>query len=248
MTLCQLPEEVLYLKGNVCVGMFICEFAAMLVLLLGICRANSIILFLRILLVYLTGNLILGGVLGMMKEHTFGRQLLSYCSQHAVWFYGIFMVLAGVTGLLHSVLQKQQRISVYETAVCVWLHGKCFVLRGYMDSGNMLVDSLTGKPVLVACYGAFEKYLSEEHQYIINDFFAKGGVDNETLRAYHASRLRWMVCSSVGMNGRVLPLLTVDKVRYVINKRVVECVSQPVLLFDGALMEGAYDILLNKDL
>lgn len=247
MTLCQVPEEVLYLQSGTFTGVFAFELLAMLVLF-WIYRVRHITYFLRILMIYLTSIFILGGVFHVFMEYGWGKRLMEYGGAHMFIFYGVFVFIAGVSELLVMVTQKQRRLSLYEASVEVWLEGKHFFLRGYMDSGNMLIDDLTGKPVLVGCYGAFEKYLSEEHQYIINEYFEKGGGEGGTPSAYQNKKIRWMTCSSVGAAGKVLPLLTVDKVRYVMNKRVVESLWQPVLLFDGSLMAGVYDVLLNKDI
>lgn len=248
MTLCQVPEEILYLRYGTGAGMFAFELLTFLVLFLGIYRVKGIALFFRKLLIYLAGNFMLGGVFGVMKEYPLGQRIMDYGSRHAVLFYAVLVLFVCFVELLLVVMQKQRRLSDYEIMVEVWLEGQHFYLRGYMDSGNMLTDDVTNRPVVVGCYGAFETHLSEEHQYIINDFFEKGGLENDALQAYHTEKIRWMVCNSVGVTGHRLPLLMVDKIRYVINKRVVEYAWQPVLLFDGELMAGAYDVLLNKDL
>ena len=247
MALCQVPEEVLYLQSGICTGIFAFELLAMLVLF-WIYKVKHITYFLRILMIYFTGIFILGGAFHVLMEYPWGQRLMEYSREHVFIFYGLFVFIVCVSELLVIVAKRQRQLSLYETKVEVWLEERHFFLRGYMDSGNMLTDDLTGKPVLVGCYGAFEKYLSEEYQYIINDFFKRGGEDDVVPPTYQNRKLRWMICSSVGVTGQVLPLLITDKVRYVINKRVVESVRQPVLLFDGSLMAGAYDVLLNKDL
>lgn len=246
MALFQIPEEVLYLRDRGVTGIIFFELFAMLVLFIGIYRIRAITCFLRMLFTYLTGIFVLGGIFFGLSECAWGQRLMAYSKEHIILFYGLFIVLVCVVELFLTVAQKQLHMAAYEAKVEVWLEEKHFFLKGYMDSGNMLTDDLTGKPVLLGCYSAFEKYLSEEYRYIMHDFFMRGGKREGALLP--DQKIRWMACSSVGAIDRVLPLLTVDKVRYVMNKRVIESVRQPVLLFDGGLMAGAYDVLLNKDI
>lgn len=248
MALCQIPEEVLYLQGGPFAVILLFELLASLVLFLGIYRIKQVSCFFRIMLVYFTGSLILGGLFRALWELPAGEGLTVYAREHSMVFYGLLLLFTGVLELLLLVSDKQRDMAVWETSVEVWLGKNHFHLRGYMDSGNMLTDALTGKPVLVGSYRAFQTYLPKEHQYIIKEFLRRGGMEHGALFTEPPSGFRWMVCNSVGINGRILPLLTADKVRYVMNKRVVESVRQPVLLFDGDLMEGAYDVLLNKEL
>ncbi len=192
---------------------------------------SSFFLFLRFLITYFAGNIMLGGFFGLKKTSPGGLLLL------------VFMIAGEI---LCNVLARQRKLRGYEAWVTIRFQDRIFRMKGYLDTGNFLRDDLTGEPVIIAGYGSFRKYLGEKQKYILDLFYKEGCMDaGEMLRL----GIRTMECASIGTEGRLLPVLTADEISYVINKKEVQKKRQSILLSDTPLFGSwEYDILLNKDL
>lgn len=68
-------------------------------------------------------------------------------------------------------------------------HGKTWKLKGYWDSGNLLVDPYIGKPVNILKGGLAEQIFSEKEDYMRLIPYCSLGNENGLLSVYNAERM-----------------------------------------------------------
>ncbi len=106
-------------------------------------------------LVYLVGGSSITGVMSNLP--------LNYLWLAIALVVAVIFGKYGVAYLKKSLLQDLIRVPV---EICVL--GKRFKLMGLVDTGNQLVDPLTGFPVIIVEYGILEPYLPRDFQNIVN--------------------------------------------------------------------------------
>lgn len=111
------------------------------------------------------------------------------------------------------------------------------VLKGFFDTGNSLVDGISGRNVIVAQLQALSPIFTYEEIC----FLRSGEVDNVPKSLY--GKVRFLPCDTVGGKA-LLPMITPDYIK--VEGKV--CKKTSVAIVDKSLSDGEYTVLLNNNM
>jgi stage II sporulation protein GA (sporulation sigma-E factor processing peptidase) len=118
------------------------------------------------LVAFTMGGAVLGLIYLMGSSSLTG--IMSNLPLHYLWLL-IALVTAVVLGKYGiAYLKKSLLQDLLKVPVEIRIQGKQFSVTGLVDTGNQLVDPLTGSPVIIVEYGVLKPYLPVELQEIID--------------------------------------------------------------------------------
>lgn len=208
---------------------------------------RGIRLFLKnIIVFYIVGFLFAGTMIGVWF---FMSPVNLQINNGTVYFQFSMIALLIATVVIYLVMtfffDVYQKVQIKNTNyfVKVKLGDKSKTLKGFLDTGNQLVDVFTGKPVVVCSINQVKDMISEEMLEKINLFF-----DSNFEEIKPDPKIRYVPFKNVGSNG-LLPAIQPDgfqiqiKPGYTVrNKELLLALSREDI---GA---GEYEILLNTQL
>ncbi len=151
----------------------------------------------------------------------------------------------GLAALPRNFLQGLLRVPVR-----IRVQGREVALQGLVDTGNQLVDPLTGTPVVVVEYAALAHLLPRQ----VQEVFAQGGeVDLEglvkTAGAGGALPLRLIPFTTIGKRHGLLVGFRPDEIRLALGGREVRTSRVVIGIYNRCLSPcGGYRALLHPDL
>lgn len=108
----------------------------------------------------------------------------------------IFIFLALYVYLLIQAIKvfyKKQKLSSFYYDVFIHINNKKVKIKAYLDSGNLLQDSLTGLPILIVNFNTFNKIFNGK----VNVFNFLKNTLNETIKG------RYINVSTISSNGKM---------------------------------------------
>ena len=161
-----------------------------------------------------------------------------YFDMDIKYLVGSTFIIYGIFIFVNNLLEKRAaRNEIYN--VVISFRGITIHTNGFVDTGNNLTDSLTGRKVFVGTVNAFAPLFSyEEVKYLKNADF-----DNipETLKG----KIRFIPCQTVS-DSSLLPAFTPDVISVKINEKKLDLKDFCVALINKNISDGDYDILLNR--
>ncbi len=140
----------------------------------------------------------------------------------------LFVMVSAV--LLYLILVQFFKVKAYGDKICrvrIELCEQCIELKGMIDTGNVLTDPYSGKPVCVAQKTHFNSILSE-----INNWYELG---------YHM-----IPFSSLGCEQGVLEVITADNMYIYYKDSEIKVEKALIGLADTVLSaDGEFDMLIN---
>ena len=131
--------------------------------------------------------------------------------------------------------------------VTIFYKGQEYSFHGFYDSGNLLMDSVNGKPVSVAAAAVLSEICSKETVNCLKHLKENPGElqDTEAAGLYP----HFIVFHSIGKEQGVMLAVTLEKLCIQTPSEVV-CVDRPVLAFsfDTSAFGKEYEVLLNSRL
>lgn len=148
----------------------------------------------------------------------------------------IFIVLK-LTDIRYFRVRKKDII--YE--VELYLNSKSYSFKAFLDSGNNVVDSFTGKPVVILSLSVIKSgFTSEENEAI------RSIIDGR-IPEYLPAGIRLLPVKTLGQQ-KLLPAITADKL-IVRNNDFSRTVISPAIVMSGdSFGEEKYSALINSDL
>lgn len=158
---------------------------------------------------------------------------------------GVFCIL--IPACLRIVASvKDNYTNIY--AVTIVLDGKVLYGKGFVDTGNGLVDAHTKDPVVIAEYEWINKILTNNQKDYLEQFMKIGETD---FKDYEEPPIlvRMIPFHSIGENHGLLPAVKVDQIMIENGKYTKEAVSILVGIYYGKLSNHSdYQLLLHKEL
>lgn len=148
----------------------------------------------------------------------------------------VVVVIYGITKIIFRTQQKRNMIEKFTYSVIFVDNGKTFYEEGYLDSGNVLYDTLTKKPIILVTFDVFHKLYSNINY--INAFTKN--YDKNTIKDGHFVQIK-----GVGSSSSIL-VFRVDEVRVGSDK----CYKDVALglSFSGFDKSFGRRVLLNRAL
>ena len=126
-------------------------------------------------------------------------------------------------------IEKNRYLKNFLLKVSFYLKGKHIFLYGLIDSGNMLFDTLTRKPIVLVSIDALRKFLS------------KSEIDN--LLNMNNRKIR---CDTISGSGYEIPIFKVEKflIKSESGEKYFSCM---IGIVNHNFDKGKVDCLLHKD-
>lgn len=199
--------------------------------------------FLKAFLGFFSISLVFGGVMYFL-EITFKPHGIMYING-TVYFDMSIKYLIGCTFLIYGVFlitnyffeRKATKNQIYK--VDVTFRNTELSVYGYIDTGNSLVDTLTGRTVFVGEVKSFAPLFTYEEQ----RFLKGGGIDdipNSLLGFIHL-----VPCKTVG-DSTLLPAFVPEKLEISFPENKLKLDNVCIALANVEFSQGEYSILLNK--
>lgn len=119
----------------------------------------------------------------------------------------------------------------------------------YLDTGNMLMDPLFGKPVILLTEQAASRLMTDEEQKLVREYQKHGRLSYDRLAVCGSQRklcFHELSYRSVGRQGGKLLCFLAEKVEVCERKKILK--AQPVAIVASELFEGmAYQGLLHRE-
>lgn len=161
---------------------------------------------------------------------------------------GSFLIFTGITYVLLAFCVRGYRRwnSQRETLcrVCLRVQGKSADVAGFYDTGNLLMDPLTNRPVSIVEEQVLKTLLPAAFMEGLLDMGGEGMADGGPL--WESLRPHFIVFSSVGGHGGALPAVMLDEMCIYRGEQIVY-VYHPVLAVSQTPFHprGRYQIILN---
>jgi stage II sporulation protein GA (sporulation sigma-E factor processing peptidase) len=184
-----------------------------------------------------------GGVMYFL-EITFRPHGIMYVNG-TVYFDMSIKYLVGCTFLIYGVFlivnyffeRKATKNQVYKVNVA--FRNMEIAVLGYIDTGNSLVDSLTGRTVFVGEVKSFAPLFTYEEQKFLKN------INLDNIPGSLAGVIHLVPCKTVGESA-LLPAFVPDRIEVEISKNIVEVKNVSIALTDVDFSQGEYSLLLNK--
>jgi stage II sporulation protein GA (sporulation sigma-E factor processing peptidase) len=206
-----------------------------------------------ILYFYLVAFTLGGAVLGFvyfLNSNLFSGTLSAF-PLHYLWL-GVALVMAGVLGKYGvNYLKKSFLQDLLKVPVEITINGQQIRLNGLVDTGNQLLDPLTGAPVVIVEYDVLCQFLPPQLKDVID---ATGGVNMVKLAEIfpkdgYIPSFRLIPFTTIGKRHGMLLGFRPDKITvYAGDKKV--CKTDVIIgIYNRSLSpQGAYHALLHPDL
>lgn len=174
--------------------------------------------FLKFWLLSYLISILMGGTMTCLSQHIGGhfRTLIVFVSI-AVTTYVIVMKVS-------EFLENYWKVSAKKCRVVLEWENQSREVRALYDTGNLLVDQITGKPVHVISANAIKKFTKEE-----------------------LYPLRYIPYQTVQGDSKVMPLIKIDRMCILGEQKVI--IEHPFLAISECLDfgNGDYEIILHPD-
>ncbi len=199
--------------------------------------------FLKAYVGFIGISIVFGGAVYFL-EITFKPHGVMYVNG-TVYFDMSVKYLIGCTFLIYGVFlvanyffeRKATKNQIYK--VHITFRDTEISVFGYIDTGNSLVDTLTGRTVFVGELKSFAPLFTYEEQ----KFLKGGGIDD--IPDSLVGNIHIIPCKTVG-ESTLLPAFVPDKVEMNFGENVKEINNVSIALANVDFSQGEYSILLNK--
>jgi stage II sporulation protein GA (sporulation sigma-E factor processing peptidase) len=158
----------------------------------------------------------------------------------------LIMAAAGAAVLL-IIFRKMTAWAERETCLCevtVFLENRSIMVKGYLDSGNLLKEPLSGKPVMVLEEESFLELFEEKNREKIKTCFRSGG-EPWNLAAQYGGRIRQIPYKSIGRKRGLLNGFIADRMIASTEEGAVSIVRPVLAVYSGTISaDGGYQMIL----
>lgn len=201
------------------------------------------------LVAFTMGGAVLGFIYLMGSSSLTG--VISDLPLHYLWLLialltAVVLGKYGITYVKKSLLQDLLKVPVE-----IRIQGQQFNVTGLVDTGNQLVDPLTGSPVIIVEYGVLKPYLPTELQEIID---TNGEVDLSKLDAVIPEEgkifsFRLIPFTTIGKRHGMLVGFRPDEIIVLAGDQEVRKTDVVIGIYNRRLSpRGMYRALLHPDL
>ena len=177
--------------------------ASLLITLLAFGRGKG---YFRLLFYFYVINFLFAGTM-LLLYNIFQPTFMAYDNSYMYIDFSlvslvVFTAIAYFAVRLFRYLTDKKGVLSENYTVEICYKGSTVILEGLMDSGNMLTDSFTGKPVII-CPKSLFGYTEDEL--------------SDPIEAFEKHGLRSIPCSTIN-GGGMIPLITPEKITIISEK------------------------------
>lgn len=194
--------------------------------------------FLRLVVGFLAVNFVFAGLMFAMWYFFYPRGM--YYNNGVVYFDIDTVSLIVLTAVCYAALKAGEYLlrlkapsnTIYDLKIYVL--GKVYSCRSFLDTGNGLKDHFTGYPVIIVNEASFKEILPE-------DVFDESKLSESRLK------FRFIVCSGISGTG-LLPSFTPEKVTISSFKESFETSDIVIAVTKTKIKNGNFDAVLPSDI
>ncbi len=204
---------------------------------------SSFKLFLKVYFRFLAVSLLFGGAMYFI-EITLKPHNIMYFNG-TVYFDMDIKYLVGCTFVIYGIFifadflikRKAMKSEIYKVKIV--FRETAVTVSGFVDSGNNLIDGLTGKTVFVGEL----KALSPLFTYEETEYFKNGNI--EAIPGSLKGKIRFIPCHTI--NGEnLMPVFSPNILEIEIKEKTINCSKNFSVALVNKDLGGEYNILLNK--
>lgn len=207
--------------------------------------------FLKSLVIFYAANVVLAG--GTVTVWSIFKPRGLVVRNGAV-FYNIsplILVLSTsvvyVLSLIISRIISSRKVKGKEYSIKLIFNSKTVTLTGFVDSGNMLSDTISQTPVIVCDYNKIKPLLDEKMNKIFSKENFEMGFYEDIINSGFAEKFRVIPFDSLGSSG-VMAALTLDGAVIYDEKGNREIKDVIMAVTHKKIADGEFDVLLNPEL
>ena len=199
--------------------------------------------FIRTWFLSTTVMVLIGGIMNYLK-YIFQATTL-HMRMWIFIFMGSCICIVIIVISLRNVFKRGENIYLVQ-----FIHGGHITVETlYLDTGNMMIDPMYQKPVVIISYNAACKCMIEEERHIVEQYIKTGKLDYELLLSCQTQKkicFHELPYKSVGESSGKLICFLIEEMRILGEDRIL--VKQPVALVPDEVFKGnVYQGLLHRD-
>lgn len=199
--------------------------------------------FIRTWFLSTTIMVLIGGIMNYIRYiyRISVLQLLQWILLFGVSCVGILVLFASI----RRTMKENDNIYVVQIQ-----HGNRRIVETvYLDTGNLLIDPIFRKPVLVLCDNVVNQCLIEEERLVLEHYMKKGWLDYSRILSCPTQKrvcFHEITYQSVGKKSGKMLCMLIDQVSILGTNKVLR--RQPIAVVPETLFEGKeYKGLLHKE-
>lgn len=120
---------------------------------------------------------------------------------------------------------------------------------GFLDTGNMLRDPLTNRPVIIAEYSWLKKYLPVDLSAAFESGFNENDLLSSAANSSWSGKLRIIPFSSIGRHNGLLLGFRADEIKLNLGNKIINHKNLIVAVYqDNLSLEGHYQMLVPAEI
>lgn len=203
--------------------------------------------FLQNLIWFLGITVVLGGVVEFMAEQYIGMKEGSQMSVSLGKSEILIMAAIGTSVLIavFKKLTKWEKKEAYTCDVTLFMEDRSVTVKAYMDSGNLLKEPLSEKPVMILEEAVFLELIEEELREDMREYLHKEGECWNQAKKY-AERIRLIPYKSIGRTRGLLKGFIADRMVAAMGEKGVILVRPVIAVYSSGTLssDGSYRMIV----
>jgi stage II sporulation protein GA (sporulation sigma-E factor processing peptidase) len=190
----------------------------------------------------------LGGVVQFLTERYIESRAKKTGSMDFVPGEAAILIMSVIgAAVLLAIFKKMTAWAERETYLCevtVFFENRSITVKGYLDSGNLLKEPVSGKPVMVLEEESFLELFEEKKREEIKICFSSRG-EPWKLAAQYGERMRQIPYKSIGRKRGLLNGFIADRMIASTEEGAVSVMRPVLAVYPGTLSsDGGYQMIL----
>ncbi|MDD4780070.1 MAG: sigma-E processing peptidase SpoIIGA [Tissierellia bacterium] len=230
--------------GKIFMTYFIVKFSISLLMLAVAFETSNVISSIRLVLSFYIVTLIMVGITWMLYFFTNNKLTVN------IILLSIFMGSAVLKYLFYEIKLRKEKSSFFRT-ITIKINNKQKPLKAFIDTGNELVDPMTGKPVIIVNIECLKDLLEDNLFIAITEFYKSKDKNyiNIFLENNYKLKLRVIRYNTISNKGELMICIVPDNVTILSNDKNIIKADAIIGIHPQKISQNDdYDALLFKKL
>ncbi|WP_313342813.1 sigma-E processing peptidase SpoIIGA [Sedimentibacter sp.] len=194
---------------------FIVKFSVSVLMLMIAFDCKGILANIRIIICFYITSLIMVGIITGLYYFTYDRVTVNAI------VISLFTGYVALSFFFKEINLRQEK-SNYMRTVTIRLSDRSKSINGFIDTGNALIEPLTGKPVIVVNIQCIKNILGDELYNSVLSFYNKEKSYEEILSNHSDINLKIIRFNTISSNGEMMVCITPDDIEIMdnVNKKI----------------------------
>ncbi len=229
--------------GRIFITCFIVKFSVSILMIMIAYDTKGILANVRVILCFYITCLIMVGIMTALSFMDFDELTVNVI---------VISIFVGYTALHFFFKEIKARVEKnnYIRSVAIGINNKSKVLRAYIDTGNELVDPMTGKPVIVVNIDSIKNILGDDLYNSILNFYKSKTANYENLLSMNSEiKLRIIKYNTISSMGEKMVCIVPDNIEITGDDKNIINADAIIGIYPNKISKNDdYDALLFKKL